>query len=82
MWCECSFNPRRDIQRVDPTGYFDIVDAYRSGAVPDSVPDSEERFNNIEDPRSIGCRPRDQFEAAQAHVCITGYTPPEAPHEE
>lgn len=74
----CVFNPACDIKRVDPTGYFDLCEAYRSGSIPASVPDSEERFNGIEDPRSIGLRPRDQFEAAQANVAIAGYKAPSA----
>ena len=82
MICKANFNPWRDLSKVDPTGYFDLTEAYRSGSVPATVPDSEERFNNIDDPRSIGARPRDQFEAAQANVVISGYKAPEAPPEE
>lgn len=78
----CKYNHRRDIMRVDVTGYFDICEAYSSGSVPATVPDSEERFNGIEDPRSIGGRPSDQFDAAQANIVIAGYKAPEpAPNE-
>lgn len=72
---ECKYNPERDIQKVDPTGYIDLVKANQTGSVPASIQADESRFNGIDDPASIGFRPRDQFEAMQANRAIVGYKP-------
>lgn len=76
MHCQCSFNPIRDVEAVNPFGAVDLCNAYASGSLPSNVAATEERFNGIDDPRSIGFRPSDEFELAQANTAIVGYNPP------
>lgn len=74
---ECHYNPAKDLQKVDCTGVFDLTAAYAAGSIPASVPLEEARYNGIEDPNSIGFRPRDQFELAQASKATLDYKAPE-----
>lgn len=79
----CKYNSKCDLQKVDQTGYVDLAAANAESTIPAGIALSEEKFNGIDDPRSIGVRPGDQFEAAQAAKVITGYKPPKpAPIEE
>lgn len=73
---ECEYNPDKDLVPVSQYGYVDIVKANATSKV-DSV-DSlvEERFNDIDDPRSIGERPSDEFEMMQANKVVSSYVPP------
>ena len=70
------FNPVTDIQKVDPTGFIDLVKANETSSVPSNLVADEARFNEIDDPNSIGFRPRDEFEQQQANKAIVGYKPP------
>lgn len=73
----CRFNVVKDIQKVDVTGVFDLTAAYAAGSIPAYVPLEEARYNGIEDPNSIGYRPRDSFELAQASKVTLDYKAPE-----
>lgn len=77
MRCENRFNPARDIMAVEQFGFVDIVKANATGVVDTPLDSEDSRYNGIEDPRSIGARPSDIFEAMQANVAITGYSNPE-----
>lgn len=77
MRCENKFNPVRDIMAVEQFGFVDIVKANSTGVIDTPLDSEESRFNGIEDPRSIGARPTDIFEAMQANVAVTGYINPE-----
>lgn len=78
---ECKYNPEKDIQEVDQFGYVDIAKANATSSIDVQLQLQEERYNGIEDPRSIGARPSDIFEAAQANKAIAGYVPEEDPKE-
>lgn len=71
------YSPLRDRKAVDQTGYVDLASANAESSIPVDVPLAEERFNRIEDPRAIGSRPGDVFEAAQAHKAISDYKAPD-----
>lgn len=73
------YNPERDIQAVEQTGFVDLKAANVSSSIPAIDGLEDERYNGIEDPRSIGTRPSDQFEAMQANKSIAGYKAPEKP---
>lgn len=76
MVVECSYDPKRDIQKVEPFGSVDLAKMNFESSVPAVVPLSEARFNGIDDPNSIAGRPSDTFEAMQANKVITGYKAP------
>lgn len=77
MRCVNKFNPVKDIMAVEQFGFVDIVKANATGVVDTPLDSEDLRYNGIEDPRSIGARPADIFEAMQANVAISGYTNPE-----
>ena len=70
------YDPERDIQAVDQTGYVDLKKANAESVVPAVEGLTEERFNGIDDPNSIGSRPSDVFEQMQANKAIVGYKAP------
>lgn len=78
---ECKYNPEKDIQEVDQFGFVDIAKANATSSIDVQLQLQEERYNGIEDPRSIGTRPSDIFEAAQANKVIAGYVPEEESKE-
>lgn len=76
-----TYNPVRDIQAVEQHGYLDLTAANAAGSVPSNLQGSEGLSNGIEDPNSIGARPRDIFEANQAARAISDYVPPKKDKE-
>lgn len=76
MKCICNYDPIRDIQAVEPFGFVDLVKANETSMVDVPLDVQEERFNNIDDPRSIAGRPSDDFELMQANSAIVGYKAP------
>lgn len=82
MRCENKFNPVKDIMAVEQFGFVDIVKANATGVVDTPLDSEDSRYNGIDDPRSIGARPADVFEAMQANVAITGYSKPETDGDE
>lgn len=72
---EIVFNPARDIQAVSQTGYIDIAKANATSEVTPEVSNDDERYNGIEDPRSIAFRPKDEFEQMQGNKAIVAYQP-------
>lgn len=72
------YDPERDIAAVEQTGYVDLKAANASSSIPAVDGLEEERYNGIEDPKSIGARPSDSFEAMQANKSIAGYKAPES----
>lgn len=65
-----------DLEKVSQTGFVDIVKANQTSSVPAALEVDESRFNGIEDPASIGLRPRDEFERQQANVATVNYKAP------
>lgn len=76
MKCYCKYNPARDIKPVVQSGFIDLVQANRLSSVPSSINVEEKPYNGIEDPRSIGGRPSDVFDAMQMAKSIAGYKAP------
>lgn len=76
MKCICKYDPVRDLMAVDPTGYVDLVKANQNSSIDVPVALTEQQFNDIEDPRSIGARPSDDFELMQANRAIVDYQAP------
>lgn len=70
------YDPTRDLRAVDQTGFVDLAVANSMNSLPANITAHELSFNGIEDPNSIGLRPSDQFEAAQASKAIVDYVPP------
>lgn len=76
MLCICEFDPIRDIQAVDPTGGLDLAKAHAMSSVPANIAAEELQYNDIDDPRSIGGRPSDSFEAVQMSKSVLSYKAP------
>lgn len=75
---ECPFNPLRDLAAVEPSGYVDLVKANAMNSLPANIASDDLSYNEIDDPRSIGFRPSDVFEAAQAAKATLSYVPPKS----
>lgn len=75
---DIKYDPVRDLQPVDSTGAVDLAKAHAMGSLPSNIESGDLLYNEIDDPRSIGARPSDVFEAAQASKAISGYVPPKA----
>ena len=76
MRCETKYDPQRDIQAVDPTGYVDLVKANQTSQIDVPLQLQEERYNDIEDPRSIGDLPSEVFDAMAMGKTVADYVPP------
>lgn len=76
MDCICKYDPERDIAEVNDYGFVDIVKANQTSTIDAPLALQEKQFNGIEDPRSIGDRPSDEFEMIQANHVILGYKEP------
>lgn len=70
------YDPIRDIQAVDQVGAVDLRQANAMNSIPANLEAEVGSSNDIDDPRSIGYRPKDQFEAAQAARATADYVPP------
>lgn len=75
---DLKYDPIKDLQPVDQTGSVDLAKAHAMGSLPSNVESGDLLYNEIDDPRSIGARPSDVFEAAQASKAISGYVPPKS----
>lgn len=73
MVCELYFNPERDIQAVEQTGYVDLAKANSMNSIPANIDGSDLSYNRIEDPNSIAGRPSDVFESYQASKVYEDY---------
>ena len=78
MFFITEYNPERDLCTVEQFGYVDLQKANATSTVDVEVSVLEERFNNIDDPRSIGDRPSDIFEEMQANTVIVNYKAPDS----
>ena len=78
MDCVCKYNPVRDVQAVEQFGFIDLVSANATSSIPSDLSLIELQYNEIDDPRSIGGRPADIFDAMQISKAITGYVPPQS----
>lgn len=72
----CEYDPVTDIMAVEQFGFVDLCKANETSTVPAVDGLDEDRYNGIEDPNSIGARPRDVFEQMQANKQIVGYKAP------
>ena len=63
MYCECKYNPEKDIQQVDDFGYVDLVSVLAKGEVPGNIGLDESMYNDIDDPSTIWSKPYDNFSA-------------------
>lgn len=73
---KCDFNDVTDIKEVDQFGFVDLNECMANGQVPSSVSNTEDEYNDIDDPSSILGKPRDVFEAykMQDYVKSVGKT--------
>lgn len=76
MDCICKFDPVTDVAEVNEYGFVDIVKANQTSSIDAPLALQERQFNGIDDPRSIGERPSDEFEMIQANHVILGYKEP------
>ena len=65
----------RDIQEVDQFGFIDLAKANATSSIDVPLQLQDEKFNGIEDPRSIAGRPSDTFEIAQMSKAVVDYVP-------
>lgn len=72
----CEFDPIRDVQAVEQSGYIDLAKANATSSIPSGISNTELNFNEIDDPRAIGGRPADTFEALQMMRSTADYTAP------
>ena len=72
----CKYDSSRDYAKVQPFGWVDLASANATSSLDAQIGPSEEHFNGIKDPNSIGVRPNDVFEQMQANKVIAGYVPP------
>lgn len=63
MECVCKYNPVTDLSPVDEFGYVDLVECLAKGEVPASLGNTDDVYNDIDDPSTIIGKPRDNFEA-------------------
>lgn len=70
------YDPYRDIQAVDPSGYVDLTKANQNSSIDVPLALVEAQYNMIDDPKSIGSRPSDVFETMQANKAIVDYKAP------
>lgn len=63
MECVCKYNPVTDLSPVDEFGYVDLVECLAKGEVPASIGNTDDVYNDIDDPSTIIGKPRDNFEA-------------------
>ena len=59
----CNYNPVTDLSPVDEFGFIDLVECLAKGEVPASIGNTDELYNDIDDPSTIIGKPRDNFEA-------------------
>ena len=73
---KCDFNDITDIKEVDQFGFVDLNECMANGQVPSSVSNTEDEYNDINDPSSILGKPHDVFEAyrMQDYVKSVGKT--------
>lgn len=77
MNCICKHDEVRDLVSVDQFGFVDLQKMNVTSTIDVEVAIQDERFNNIDDPRSIGERPTDEFELQQANYQIANYKAPD-----
>lgn len=63
MVCECVYNEVSDNTAVEQYGFVDLSSAIANGAIPSTISNTEDEYNDIEDPASILGKPHDVFEA-------------------
>lgn len=72
----CEFDPNRDVQAVEQSGFIDLAKANATSSIPSGISNTELNYNEIDDPRAIGGRPADTFEALQMLKATTNYKAP------
>lgn len=60
---DCSYDEVKDNVAVAQYGYINLSECIANGAIPSSVSNTEDDYNDIEDPASIMGKPHDLFEA-------------------
>lgn len=70
----CKYNPVTDLNPVDEFGYVDLVECLSKGEVPASIGNTDELYNDIDDPSTIWTKPKDNFEAIRLmdHIKSSG----------
>lgn len=63
MKCCAKYNDVCDLSSVDQFGFVDLVACLENGVVPSTVSNTEDAYNDIEDPSEILGKPSDVFEA-------------------
>lgn len=60
---KCVYDEGRDNVAVAQYGYINLSECIANGAIPSSVSNTEDDYNDIDDPASIMGKPHDLFEA-------------------
>lgn len=76
MNCICKYNPVTDLNPVAEFGFVDLVECLSKGEVPASIGNTDELYNDIDDPSTIIGKPKDNFEAIRLmdHIKSSGVT--------
>lgn len=65
MTVKTHYNEERDLAAVDQFGFIDLVESLEKGFIPEEISNTEDIYNDIEDPSTIMNKPRDVFEACR-----------------
>lgn len=76
MFYSVKYDPKRDLKAVSQTGALDLKEAFANNAVPATLNASEGKFNDIDDPASIGTRVKDTIDAEVLSRTIGNYKAP------
>lgn len=63
MEVKTSYNPVSDIAPVEQFGFVNLVESLANGFIPTEISNTEDSYNDIDDPSLIVGKPRDTFEA-------------------
>lgn len=82
MWCTCKYNSYRDLGEVSDYGYVDLVKANQTSKIDAPIALIDTQYNEIDDPRAVGLRPSDNFDAIQLSKVVLDYKPKDSSAKE
>lgn len=62
---EVAYDPKKDMEPVNQTGWINLYDAYETHTIPSIIDDNEVSYNEIDNPAEILGKPSDIFEATR-----------------
>lgn len=71
------YNPLTDVSLVDQFGYVDINECIATNTVPAGLNPTDESYNGLDDPNSIGGKPSDVFDGISMARSLSSRQSPE-----